>query len=68
MPTEQLYILSLGSQLGNVHVHWHLGPLPPRVPLEEQQLEALRLERGILELSEEEMASLAGRIREKMDE
>jgi diadenosine tetraphosphate (Ap4A) HIT family hydrolase len=38
-PTERLYVLSLGSQDGNRHVHWHVAPLPPGVPLEEQQLE-----------------------------
>ncbi len=37
VPTERLYILSLGSQQGNSHVHWHLAPLPPGVPFEEQQ-------------------------------
>ncbi len=68
VPTERMYILSLGSQQGNRHVHWHLAPLPPGVPLEEQQFEALRLEKGILALSEEEMASLAARIRQKMEE
>ncbi|MCP4536878.1 MAG: HIT family protein [Chloroflexi bacterium] len=66
VPTERMYILSLGSQQGNSHVHWHIAPLPPDVPLEEQQFEALRLEKGILTLSEEEMAGLAARIRQKM--
>ena len=32
VPTERLYVLSLGSQQGNRHVHWHLVPLPPGVP------------------------------------
>jgi ATP adenylyltransferase len=68
VPTERLYILSLGSQQANRHVHWHLAPLPPGVPLEEQQFEALRLEKGILVLSEEEMANLAARIRRKMED
>jgi diadenosine tetraphosphate (Ap4A) HIT family hydrolase len=36
--TERLYVLSLGSQQGNNHVHWHLVPLPPGIPFEEQQL------------------------------
>jgi diadenosine tetraphosphate (Ap4A) HIT family hydrolase len=68
VPTERMYVLSLGSQQGNSHVHWHLAPLPPGVPLEEQQFEALRLDKGVLTLSEEEMASLAARIREEMEE
>jgi diadenosine tetraphosphate (Ap4A) HIT family hydrolase len=29
LPTERLYIMSLGSQSGNRHVHWHVAPLPP---------------------------------------
>jgi len=29
VPTERLYVLSLGSQEGNRHIHWHLAPLPP---------------------------------------
>ena len=66
VPTERIYILSLGSQQANRHVHWHLAPLPPGVPFEEQQFEALRMERGILTLSEEEMSGLAARIREAM--
>ncbi len=68
VPTERIYILSLGSQQGNSHVHWHIAPLPPGVPLEEQQFEALRLEKGILNLSEEEMASLAARIGQRIEQ
>jgi diadenosine tetraphosphate (Ap4A) HIT family hydrolase len=68
VPTERLYILSLGSQQGNCHVHWHIAPLPPGVPLEEQQFEALRLAKGILNLSEEEMASLATRIGQRIEQ
>ena len=29
---ERVYLLSLGSQQGNAHVHWHIVPLPPGVP------------------------------------
>jgi diadenosine tetraphosphate (Ap4A) HIT family hydrolase len=67
-PTERMYILSLGSQQGNRHVHWHVAPLPPGIPFEEQQCEALKLSKGILPLSETEMASLAARIRHEMDQ
>ena len=63
VPTERLYVLSLGSQSGNRHVHWHVAPLPPGVPYEEQQLEALGLERGVLDLPEERLAELAASIR-----
>jgi diadenosine tetraphosphate (Ap4A) HIT family hydrolase len=68
VPTERMYILSLGSQQGNSHVHWHIAPLPPGVPMERQQFDALRLEKGVLSLSEEEMASLAARIGQAMEE
>ena len=64
--TERVYILSLGSQQGNSHVHWHIAPLPYGVPFKEQQLEALRVEHGILDVSNEDMESLAQRIREKL--
>jgi hypothetical protein len=37
------------------------------VPYEEQQLAALSWQRGILKLSEEEKASLAARIRRRME-
>ncbi|MCP5098819.1 MAG: HIT family protein, partial [Chloroflexi bacterium] len=29
---ERVYILSLGSQQANSHVHWHIAPLPYGVP------------------------------------
>ena len=60
VPTERLYILSLGAKEGNDHVHWHLAPLPPGVPLEEQQLFALMPDRtGYLDMPAEEKAALA---------
>lgn len=40
VPCERLYVLSLGSQQLNRHVHWHVAPLPPGVPLPRQQLRA----------------------------
>jgi diadenosine tetraphosphate (Ap4A) HIT family hydrolase len=64
--TERLYLLSLGSQQGNRHVHWHLAPLPPGVPYEQQQSAALSTNRGTLTLSDEKLAALAARIREAM--
>jgi ATP adenylyltransferase len=66
VPTERLYLLSLGSQQGNRHVHWHVAPLPPGVPFEQQQLAALSWEDGILELSDEERGELAARIRREL--
>lgn len=60
---ERLYLLSLGSNDGNSHVHWHLAPLPPGVPYEEQQFAALMAERiGYLDITDEEQADLARRI------
>jgi len=66
VPTERMYLLSLGSQQGNRHVHWHVAPLPPGVPFEEQQLAALRIERGVLDIPAEELASLAARLRQRL--
>jgi ATP adenylyltransferase len=63
---ERVYILSLGSQQGNRHVHWHVAPLPSGVPYPQQQLESLRMERGILSVPDEEMASLALRLRRRI--
>ena len=60
---ERVYVLSLGSQQGNAHVHWHIAPLPPGIPFEEQQLQALSWGNGILDLSADQMAVLAARIR-----
>ena len=63
VPTERLYVLSLGSQQGNSHVHWHVVPLPPGVAYEEQQFAALMLERtGYLDTSDEEMRTLAAEV------
>jgi diadenosine tetraphosphate (Ap4A) HIT family hydrolase len=64
VPTERLYLLSLGSGDRNAHVHWHLVPHPPDVPYEEQQLAALDWERdGVLDLSAVELEELAASIR-----
>ena len=68
VPTERIYILTLGSRQGISHVHWHIAPLPPNVPYKEQQLEALNFKKGILKLSKEEMTSLAKRIRSRMED
>jgi histidine triad (HIT) family protein len=64
LEVERVYILSLGSQQGNRHVHWHVAPLPPGVPLEEeQQFSALDLRHsGFLAMDEAEMSALASQI------
>src|SRR5204863_5214575 len=67
VPAERVYILSLGSQQGNRHVHWHVAPLPPGVPYEEQQFAALMMEtKGYIELSPKDHDELAGRIRSSL--
>lgn len=64
--TERLYVLSLGSQQGNRHVHWHVAPLPPGVPYGDQQLAALSMRRGILPTSTQEALDLAQQIRARL--
>lgn len=64
---ERMYILSLGSQQANRHIHWHVAPLPPGVPFDEQQLAALSFRRGVLQIPEDHLADLAQRIRAEMD-
>ncbi len=59
---ERMYIFTFGSTQGNSHVHWHVVPLPPGVPYEEQQGTWTSWSRGILDIPREEMASLATRI------
>jgi ATP adenylyltransferase len=61
VPTERLYILSLGSQQANRHVHWHLAPAPPGLPLKRQQGAALATDQ-VLDLTEEELDDLASRL------
>jgi diadenosine tetraphosphate (Ap4A) HIT family hydrolase len=66
-PTERLYILSLGSNDGVAHVHWHLAPLPPGVAFAEQQFHALDLASGYLDLSSAELATIASRTADALD-
>ncbi len=66
MEAERVYLLSLGSQQRNRHVHWHIAPLPQGVPFKQQQLEALRVENGIIEIPDHEMEKLAKRIRQNI--
>jgi ATP adenylyltransferase len=67
VPTERLYVVSLGSQQGNRHVHWHLVPLPPGVPYREQQLAVLAKSiRGVLPFDRQQRSDLAKRIRSNL--
>jgi histidine triad (HIT) family protein/ATP adenylyltransferase len=63
VPTERMYSMSLGSQQGNAHLHWHLAPLPPGVPYERQQFHAVMAQHGVLDVDDAEQADLARRIR-----
>ncbi len=67
VPTERLYVLSLGSREGNSHVHWHLAPLPRGVPFAQQQLAALDTDLG-LDLGDDALDELVARIRAALAE
>lgn len=60
---ERTYLLSLGSQQANSHLHWHIAALPPGVPPGRQQYHALMAENGILDQTPDEIAGLATRLR-----
>jgi diadenosine tetraphosphate (Ap4A) HIT family hydrolase len=66
VPTERLYILSLGSRQANRHVHWHVAPLPPGVAFERQQFAALDRS-DVLDLGDDEQSELAARIRAELE-
>ena len=59
---ERVYVLSLGSQAANAHVHWHIAPLPSGVPLARQQYHALMHENGVVECSEAELSDYAAKL------
>ena len=63
---ERVYVLSLGSQSANAHVHWHIAPLPHGVPLEEQQYYALMHENGAIETNMQEMEQYAMKVRNEL--
>ncbi|MEU9074410.1 HIT family protein [Kitasatospora sp. NPDC048538] len=68
VPTERVYVLSLGSQQGNSHVHWHIAPLPPGVPYEQQQFHALMIEgAGVLPQDPGRDERLAADLRTRLD-
>ncbi len=64
---ERMYVYTFGSNQGNAHVHWHVVPLPPGVPYEEQQGAWATWRKGVLDVPQEEMASLARRIGRRME-
>jgi diadenosine tetraphosphate (Ap4A) HIT family hydrolase len=67
VPTDRLYVIALGSNGGNAHVHWHVAPLPPDVPYHQQQYAALMHENGYLDVPASDQAALARRIATIMD-
>jgi diadenosine tetraphosphate (Ap4A) HIT family hydrolase len=66
VPTERVYVLSLGSRQGNAHVHWHVAPLPPGVPYVEQQFHAVMAENGVLDMTPAEQVAVATAIRREL--
>lgn len=64
---ERIYVLSLGSQQGNKHLHFHVAPLPKGIPYEKQQYHALMAENGVLQIPDSEMAALAREIGQAYD-
>lgn len=63
---ERVYILSLGSQLANSHVHWHVSPLPHGLPLAEQQYHALMHEHGTISVTQKELEEFAADLRSRL--
>ncbi|MFU8851609.1 HIT family protein [Micromonospora sp. SL1-18] len=66
LPTERMYSMSLGSQQGNAHLHWHLAPLPPGVPYHQQQFYALMAENGVLTVDDDAQSALAREVRSRI--
>ncbi|MEU6935010.1 HIT family protein [Streptomyces sp. NPDC046374] len=63
---ERVYLLSLGSQHGNSHVHWHVAALPAGVPYEEQQFHALMAEHGVADVGVGEAGRIAVELRQRL--
>jgi diadenosine tetraphosphate (Ap4A) HIT family hydrolase len=63
---ERVYVLSLGSKAANAHVHWHIAPLPPDVPLEQQQFYALMQEHGVIAASALALEEFAAALRTRL--
>ncbi|GAA0978979.1 hypothetical protein GCM10009555_042810 [Acrocarpospora macrocephala] len=63
VPSERTYLLSLGSQQGNSHLHWHIAALPPETPYEQQQYHALMTENGVIPWTIEQAVLLAHQLR-----
>lgn len=68
MDAERMYILTLGSNQGNAHVHWHVVPLPKGTPYEQQQGAAVGWQAGVLKIPEADMVAMADRLRKRIEE
>jgi diadenosine tetraphosphate (Ap4A) HIT family hydrolase len=64
---ERMYLYTFGSKQGNSHAHWHVVPLPPGVPYDEQQGSWASWSKGVLRIPNEEMVSLAERIGRRVE-
>jgi len=64
---ERMYLYTFGSNQGVAHVHWQVVPLPSGVPYEDQQGSWASWSRGVLEIPQQEMASLAACIGRRME-
>lgn len=68
VPSERTYVLSLGSQQRNRHLHVHVAALPPGTPLPEQQHAALMTERGVLDVPDDVAEAIAAAVRGRLRE
>ncbi|MGI5219300.1 hypothetical protein [Nocardia sp. CA-290969] len=63
VPTERMYLLSLGSQQQDSHIHWQIAPLPPGVPYSDQQHHILSPGNSAVPWTYEQAVGLADQIR-----
>ena len=61
----RMYLLCLGRNHGDAHVHWHVAPLPPDVPYMEQGIAVYR-NSVVLNIPAAEQATLAARLRQRL--
>jgi ATP adenylyltransferase len=64
---ERMYLYTFGFKEGNSHVHWHVVPLPPGVPYEDQQGSWASWDMGVLEIPLKEIAAPAARIGRRIE-
>ncbi len=62
---ERMYLLCLGRNQGDAHVHWHVAPLPPNVPYMDQGIAVYR-NSLVLNIPAAEQAALAARLRHRL--